>query len=437
MVRKDKRYLWHPFTQMLDWERDPKTLVIEEGEGVTLRDTDGNRYLDGISSLWVNVHGHRKKEIDEAIRKQLGKLAHSTLLGLANEPSILLAEKLIEIAPRGLKKVFYSDSGSTAVEIALKMALQYWRQSDGAAGRRKTKFVHLTEAYHGDTLGSVSIGGIDLFHKIYSPLLFDAIPVSWERPGALKKILNQKSSQIAAVILEPIIQGASGMRLAPRGFLREVRALCDRHGVLLIADEVATGFGRTGEMFACQHEGVTPDLMALAKGLTGGYLPLAATLTTQQVYDAFKGDYAKMKTFFHGHTYTGNPLACAAALANLELFKKEKTLKKLQPKIGFLRRELRRFEDLDSVGEVRQAGFMVGIELVRDKKKKVPYRWEEKIGIRVCQEARRRGAILRPLGNVIVLMPPLAIFQAELQRLLNITYHSIGTVCQEKNGGAE
>lgn len=418
LIQKDKKYVWHPFTQMQDWERDKNVLVIEKGDGVYLRDTDGKKYLDGVSSLWVNVHGHRKREIDVAAKKQIGKLAHSTLLGLANEPSILLAEKLIQIAPRGLKKVFYSDSGSTAVEIALKMALQFWRQKNGGRFRRKTKFVRLANAYHGDTVGSVSVGGIDLFHRMYAPLLFPAFSAAWNDLKGLESLLKKKKNVLAAVIVEPLVQGAAGMLLAPTGGLKKVRRLCDRYGVLLIVDEVATGFGRTGTMFACQQEGVTPDLMAVAKGITGGYLPLAATLTTQKIYDAFKGNYQEKKTFFHGHTYTGNPVACAAALANLDLFEKEKTLQKLGPKIRLLENELKRFETLPHVGEVRQAGFMAGIELA-------PYAWEEKIGVRVCERARRLGAILRPLGNVIVLMPPLSISAAELKKLLDIVEEAI------------
>lgn len=467
LVQKDKKYVWHPFTQMQDWEQD-NILVIEEGKGSWLKDTEGNWYLDGISSLWVNVHGHRKKEIDLAMQQQIKKCAHSTLLGLSNEPAIRLAEKLIQIAPKGLKKVFYSDSGSTAVEIALKMAFQYWQQKEG--GKKKKRFLHLSNAYHGDTLGSASVGGIDLFHEMYAPLMIpsyetpaphcyrcrltkhptqsDFLKVSgncartnppsqnrcqWECVESLKQILSKRSEELAAVIVEPIMQGAAGMHVAPPGFLKQVRQACTKYGILLIVDEVATGFGRTGKMFACELESVTPDLMAVAKGLSGGTLPLAATLTTNEVYQAFKGDYGEKKTFFHGHTYTGNPLACAAALKNLELFEKEKTIKKLKPKIKFLEKELRRFEALEFVGEVRQAGMMVGVELVQNKKKKNPFDWEKRVGARVCQQARSQGVLLRPLGDVVVLMPPLTISLPELKKLLKVTFESITLVCEEVN----
>ncbi len=465
LIQKDRKYVWHPFTQMRDWERE-HFLVVEEGKGSYLKDTDGNWYLDGVSSLWVNVHGHRKKEIDAALQKQIQKLAHSTLLGLGSETSIELAEKLIRLAPKGLTRVFYSDSGSTAVEIALKMAYQYWQQKEKGSYKNKKKFVHLANAYHGDTIGSVSVGGIDLFHEIYSPLLFESLqapsphcyrctltshPFSdprlrvsgnlaqknpaaqkncvWQCVGALETILKKNHSQVAALIVEPVMQGAAGMHVAPPGYLKKVRALCTRYNILLIADEVATGFGRTGKMFACENEAVTPDLMAVAKGLSGGYLPIAATLATEEVYNAFKGEYAEKKTFFHGHTYTGNALASAASLKNLELFEKEKTILKLQPKIKWLEKELARWEKLESVGEVRQAGMMVGVELVQNRGKKIPFDWKEKIGIRVCQEARKRGVLLRPLGNVIVLMPPLSISLKELKKLLAATYQSIVTVC--------
>ncbi len=465
LIQKDKKYVWHPFTQMQSWEKEP-ILVIEEGKGSYLKDTEGNWYLDGVSSLWVNVHGHRKKEIDKALNKQIKKLAHSTLLGLGSESSIELAEKIIEVAPKGLSRVFYSDSGSTAVEIALKIAFQYWQQKDSGQYKKKKKFLNLTNAYHGDTLGAVSVGGMDLFHQVYSSLLFESFQApsphcyrckltplkannsslrvsgnlasqnppakkvcAWQCADKMEQLIKKHHRELAAVIVEPLMQGAAGMHLAPPGFLKKVRQLCTRYNVLLIVDEVATGFGRTGKMFACEHENVKPDLMAVAKGLTGGYLPLAATLATERVYNVFKGKYSDLKTFFHGHTYTGNALASAAAVKNLELFKKEKVLKKLQPKIELMEKELLDFESLDSVGEVRQAGMMVGIELIKNKQRKVSFPWEEKMGMRVCEEARQLGAILRPLGNTIILMPPLSISKKELRNLLKITYRSILKVC--------
>lgn len=416
----DKKYIWHPFTQMHDWLKE-EPLIIKEANGSYLRDIKGRWYLDGASSLWVNVHGHRKKEIDNAIKKQLDKVAHSTFLGLSHKPAIELAERLVNIAPEGLSKVFYSDNGSTSVEVALKICFQYWRQKDK---KEKTKFIYFKNSYHGDTIGSVSVGGIDLFHELYRPLLFKGycLPFSIDR---VKNILERHHRQIAGLIIEPMIQGAAGMLLMPKGFLKRIRDLCLRYNVLFIADEVATGFGRTGKMFACEHEGVRPDILCLGKGITAGYLPLAATLTTDEAYSAFLGEYKDKKTFFHGHSYTANPLACVSAIANLNLFETRKTLKKLQPKISLLEKELKAFEALEHVKEVRQLGFMVGIELVKDKAGNEPYLWEEKIGIRVIKEARKRGAVLRPLGNTIVLMPPLSISIFELRSLLEITRQSI------------
>jgi len=429
----DKKYLWHPFTQMQDWEKEPQ-IVIESGNGSTLTDVHGREYIDGVSSLWVSVHGHRKKDIDLAIATQLNKISHSTLLGLSNVPAVILAEKLIGIAPRGLSRVFYSDSGSTAVEVALKIAFQYWQQK-GTEYQRKTGFLSLTEAYHGDTIGSVSVGGIDLFHSIYKPLLFHTrkfeSPYCYRckygltYPGCLKtclthaeRTIEKYASVTAGLIIEPLVQGAAGMLVQPPGYLKKIRELCTKHNILLIADEVATGFGRTGKMFACEHERVKPDVLCVAKGITGGYLPLAATLTTDEIYRGFLGEYRDFRTFFHGHTYTGNPLACSAALANINLFQKEKTLAKLRPKIAYLSRELSRFKKFRHVGEVRQRGFMVGIELVKNKATKEPYAPEDKVGIRVTRECRRKGLIIRPLGNVIVLMPPLSISLKDLQRML-------------------
>ncbi len=410
----DKKHLWHPFTQMKDWvENDP--LIIERGDGVYLYDTKGNKYIDGVSSLWVTVHGHRKKEIDRAIKDQLEKIAHSTLLGLGNVPAIELAEKLAGIAPKGLNKVFYSDNGSTAVEIALKIAFQYQQQT-GKTG--KTKFITLQNAYHGDTLGSVSVGGIDLFHKIYRPLLFRSFRVKTDL-AEVERIMKKHHGKVAAMVVEPLIQGAAGMLLQPKGFLKGARKLCDKYDILLVCDEVATGFGRTGKMFACEHENVSPDILCVAKGLTGGYLPIAATLTTDKIYRAFLGKHEEDITFFHGHTYTGNPLGCAAALANLSIFKKENTLRKLQPKIKLLARRLNEFKGLKHVSGVRQCGFMAGIE-ISDK-----FAYRQRIGHQVILEARKRGAILRPLGNVIVLMPPLSISKKELNRLLDIVYASM------------
>lgn len=430
---------------MKEWcEENP--LIITEGRGSFLKDITGKWYIDGVSSIWVTVHGHRKKEIDTALKEQIDKISHSTLLGLTHPPAIELAEKLVQIVNTPtvtrngmLSRVFYSDNGSTSVEIGLKIAYQYW-QHKGIT--EKKMFVSLKNSYHGDTIGAVSVGGIDLFHQIFSPLLFKTLHVpspycyrcelNEEYPSCklycltkAEETLKKYHKEIAALIIEPMVQGAGGMIVSSPGYLKGVRRLCNKYNILMIADEVATGFGRTGNMFACEHEGVKPDILCLAKGITGGYLPLAATITTEKIYSAFLGRYKDFKTFFHGHTYTGNQLACAAALANLELFRTERTLKKMEGKTEILRNGLSRILEFPHVGDVRQKGFMVGIELVRDKKTKEPYPIEDKMGIKVCNIAREKGLLIRPLGNVIVLMPPLSISHQELKRLIQITKESI------------
>ncbi len=419
LVAADRSHLWHPFTQQQAWCDEEPPIVIDHAEGTNLYDTDGNVYIDGVSSLWCNVHGHRHPAIDAAIREQLRQVAHSTLLGLSHEPAIELAERLVAIAPEGLTRVFYSDSGSTAVEVALKMAFQWWAQRDEP---QRTGFICLENAYHGDTLGAVSVGGIDTFHSLYEPLLFESWQARAGDAAHLAELLERHGQRVAAVIVEPLVQGAAGMLMQPPGYLRAVRELCDRHGVLLICDEVATGFGRTGAMFACEHEGVSPDFLCLGKGITGGYLPLAATLTTERVYEGFLGRFEELRTFFHGHTYTGNALACAAAVATLKIFERERTIESLQPKIELLERLLaHRIAILPGVAEVRQRGFMVGIQLADQPP-------ELRLGHKVTLAARRRGAIVRPLGDVVVLMPPLAITEAALRRLVAITAAAIAEV---------
>ncbi|MBI3995332.1 MAG: adenosylmethionine--8-amino-7-oxononanoate transaminase [Nitrospirae bacterium] len=436
-----RRYIWHPFTQMAEWEKGTP-LIIERGEGIHLYDIHGKRYLDGVSSIWVNLHGHRKAAMDRAIKNQINKIAHSTLLGLTNIPAIRLAKKLVALAPPGLTKVFFSDNGSTAMEVALKIAFQYWHHR----GRtQKTKFLSLVNAYHGDTIGSVSLGGIELFHGTYSPLLFPTHKVgapycyrcflSKTYPECrlacadeVETVLSRHHQEIAAVVIEPMIQGAAGMLTWPPGYLKRIRDLCTRYRVLMIADEVFTGFGRTGTMFACEHEGVTPDLMAIAKGLTGGYLPLAATLAAGEIYDAFLGEYREFKTFFHGHSYTGNQLGCAAALANIEIFEKERVLERLKPKIETLARFLKPLKDHPNVGEVRQIGLIAAVELVKDRIKKVPFPLEERWGYRVAGEALKRGMILRPLGNVVPLLPPLSVTIPQLKKMVAILIESIRAV---------
>ncbi len=416
----DHDHLWHPFTQQQGWSEEVP-LTIERAEGSYVIDAEGRRYIDGTSSLWCNVHGHRHPAIDAAVREQLGRVAHTTMLGLSHPGAAELAGRLVAIAPPGLNRVFYSDSGSTAAEVALKMAFQYQAQRGGEHGRRSA-FVKLDGAYHGDTIGSVSVGGIDLFHGAYGPLLFETHAVAPGDPAGLERLLGAHGKEIAAVIVEPLVQGAAGILVQPPGYLRAVRELCDTHGALLICDEVATGFGRTGTMFACEQEDVAPDFLCLAKGITGGYLPLAATLTTEAVYEGFLGAPEQQRTFFHGHTYTGNPLACAAALASLDVFEREQTIERLQPKIALLAERLEAVEAMPEVAEVRRCGFMTGVDLGAHDP-------ALRMGHRVTLEARERGAIVRPLGDTVVLVPPLSISAADLTRLMDIVAESIEAAC--------
>ncbi|MET0601766.1 MAG: adenosylmethionine--8-amino-7-oxononanoate transaminase [Baekduia sp.] len=414
----DHEALWHPFTQQQGWSAEDAP-IIERGEGCTLYDTDGNAYLDGVSSLWCTVHGHRHPALDAAVRAQLDRVAHTTMLGLSHPPAIELAQKLLAIAPRGdreLTRVFYSDNGSTANEIALKMAFQFHKIR---GDEQRTKFVYLDMSYHGDTIGSVSVGGIDLFHTLFRPLLFEGIRTAPGDVAGLERILAQRGHEVAALIMEPLVQGAAGIVLHPDGYLRAVRELCDKYNIIMICDEVATGFGRTGTMFACEQEGVVPDLMNVAKGLTGGYLPLAATLATERIYEGFLGKFEEFRTFFHGHTYTGNPLACAAAIATLQVFEDEGTLDALAPKIELLGELLdEHVAPLDCVAEIRRRGTMVGIELT-------DFPLTARMGHQVTLAARARGVIVRPLGDTIVLMPPLSISEDELRRLVAITAEAI------------
>src|SRR3954453_14077511 len=436
----DRSVLWHPFTQQQGW-LDEDFPVIECADDTTLYDTEGNAYIDGVSSLWCTVHGHRHPAIDMAIKDQIDRVAHSTMLGLSHAPAIRLAQRLVGLAPEGLARGFYSDSGSAACEGALKMAYHGGHTRGGGGGwgvalKRayqwwhqrgewwRSGFVCLRDSYHGDTIGSVSVGGIELFHSLYRPLLFDTWHAEPGAPAHMRAILEEHGDRVAAVIVEPLVQGAAGIHVHPEGYLRAVRELCDEFGVLLICDEVATGFGRTGTMFACEQEGVAPDLMCLAKGLTGGYLPLAATLTTERLYEGFLGAFEQFRTFFHGHTYTGNPLACAAALATLAVFEQEHTLERLQPKIALLGELLaEHVESPAAVAAVRRRGFMVGIRLV-------DFPLAARMGHRVTLEARARGAIVRPLGDTVVLMPPLSIAPGELRRLVEITSAAIAAATE-------
>jgi adenosylmethionine-8-amino-7-oxononanoate aminotransferase len=447
LQRWDRDHVWHPFTAVPAGGGEPP-LFIERAEGCYLIDSEGRRYIDGVSSMWCNVHGHRVPELDAALREQLDRVAHSTMLGLANVPATLLARRLVELAPPGLTRVFYSDDGATAVEVALKMAFQYWRQCpDPRPG--KTKFLALQSAYHGDTLGDVSVGDVARFHRLFVPLLFPTLkapgpycyrcPLGLERTSCridcveeLARLVREHAGELAAVLVEPLVQGAAGMITAPPGFLRRVREVTREHGVLLIADEVAVGFGRTGTLFACEQEGVTPDFLCLAKGLTGGYLPLAATLTTEEVFAAFVGEPHQGRAFYHGHTYTGNPLGAAVALANLDLLEHSGVMAVLPAKVERLRRHLDRIARLPCVGDVRQCGMMAGIELVADRPGKTPFPAEKRVGARVCRLAREKGALLRPLGDVIVVMPPLAIEESTLDGLLGVVYDCLSLVADEE-----
>ncbi len=407
LIASDKRHLWHPFTQMRDWcAPGHEPLVLVSGEGAMLRDSEGREYVDGNSSIWTNIHGHNHPAINAAIRTQLERVAHTSFLGFTNPPAIELAEELVKIAPPGLSRVFYSDDGSTAIEVALKMAAQFWQLS-GQPQRRK--FVAFSDAYHGDTMGASSLGGVKTFHERFAAWQF---PV--EHIASLGDLEKLDAGEIAAVVIEPLVQGAAGIRLWPRGMLASLREWCTTRGVLLIADEVMTGFGRTGTMFACEQENVAPDFLAVAKGLTGGFMPLAATLTTERVFETFLGRFEEQKTFFYGHSYTGNQLGCAAALASLRIFREENVLESLQPKIAHLAELLAGLKKISRVRETRQSGFIAGIELARADGSS--FEAVEQAGARVCIAARKHGLLTRPIRDVIVLMPPLCITGEQLEQ---------------------
>ncbi len=439
----DKEYFWHPFTQMKVYEAEDN-LLIERGEGSYLIDIAGNRYLDGVSSIWLTVHGYNHAHISNAVKAQLDKIAHSTTLGQGSVPAAVLAKKLVEVAPPGLSKVFFSDDGATSVEVALKIAYQYWCQKD-ADNRDKYKFISLQEGYHGDTIGSVSVGGVESFHSLFKPYMFPGykapVPYCYRCPlgedretcglrcaREVEGILALYHHEIAALIMEPGMICAGGMIDVPAGYLSYVRQLCDKYDILLILDEVAVGFGRTGTMFACEQEGVAPDILCLSKGITGGYMPLAATLVREKIYQAFWGE--ESKKFTHGHSYTGNQLACAAAIANLEVFEQEDVLAALQPKIDLLRQGLEEFKALEHVGDVRQRGFLVGIELVKDKSTREPFPPEFQLGHKVILAARRHGVILRPILDVIEIVPHLSVSETELQKILTAAKRAIEEITQ-------
>jgi adenosylmethionine-8-amino-7-oxononanoate aminotransferase len=422
LIAADKAHTWHPFTQMQAW-CDPahEPLVLVEGHGAMLRDSRGREYLDGNSSIWTNLHGHNHPKLNAAIRDQLDRVAHVSFLGSTNAPAAQLAERLAGLFPReNLPRVFFSDNGSTAIEVALKMAVQFW-QLDGRPERHR--FLAFDRAYHGDTAGASSVGGIAGFHGRFAQMHF---PV--ERIASLEGLADVPSPEtIAAVIIEPLVQGAAGIRTWPAGMLRELSAWCDIHGIFLILDEVLTGFGRTGTMFACEQERVFPDFLCLAKGLTGGYLPLAATMTTERVFQKFLGRVEELKTFYYGHSYTGNPLACAAALANLDIFEEERVLENLKPKIARLSELLAELAAHPHVRAVRQCGFIAGIEIGATDGSAYP--WAELRGARVCEVAREHGLLTRPVLDTVVLMPPFCVTLEQLGDAVEAIRRGIDAVC--------
>ncbi|MGX2961045.1 adenosylmethionine--8-amino-7-oxononanoate transaminase [Peribacillus sp. JNUCC 23] len=437
----DKEYVWHPFTQMKMYQQN-KPLIIESGQGSYLYDIEGKKYLDGYASLWVNVHGHNVPALNEALIHQVHQIAHSTLLGSANVPSILLAKKLAEITPGNLCKVFYSDTGSASVEIALKIAYQYWQNTNLEKYKNKHTFISLDDAYHGDTIGSVSVGGMDLYHRIFEPLLFKRVSLPTPHTyrmtefdhaedvknfclQRLESLLQEKADEIAGIIIEPLVQGAAGIITHPSGFLKGVENLCRKYNILLICDEVAVGFGRTGTMFACEQEEVVPDILCVGKGITGGYMPLAATITSQKIFDAFLGDKEEHKTFYHGHTYTGNQLSCSVALKNIQLMEETALIEKVQVNASFVKEQLQELYKLDIVGDIRQRGLMVGIEIVQNKETKTIFPIQENKLDNIVLAARQKGLIIRQLDQVLTFMPVLAMSQNELEEAIRIIYQSI------------
>lgn len=437
LARLDRNAVWHPFTQMAEYE----PFIIERAAGCTLYDLQGNAYLDGASSMWCNVHGHAHPKLNAALTAQAAKVSHVTALGASNPAAIELAGRLVDMTSAELNHVFFSGDGSSAIEVALKMAFQYWRQKAQPEPKR-VAYIAFDDAYHGDTIGSVSLGGVARFHDMFEPLLFDVVrlpsPRTFRPPAGvdpeatcdfylsqLSHALQQRPGEVAAVVIEPLVQGAAGMITHPPGFLQGVRRLTRNHNVLLIADEVAVGFGRTGKMFACEHEDVAPDLLCLGKGLTAGYLAMSATLATTEIYNAFLGDYGESKSLFHGHTYAGNPLAAAVANASLDLFESERTLENLQPKIASLTERLAVLKDHPHVGDIRQCGLLAGVELVRDRNTNEPYHWEERRGQRVCDHALTKGVWIRPLGNVVVIIPPLAITLEDLDQICDAVIEGV------------
>lgn len=442
IIESDIKHVWHPFTQMKEYE-NTLPVVITKGKGIYLYDIDGNKYLDAISSWWVNTLGHSNKRLNKALYKQAKTLEHMIFANFTHPWGVELAEKLVKLHNNSLTKVFYSDNGSTAVEVALKMAYQYWMQS---GFEKKSKFIALKNSYHGDTIGSVSVGGVDLYHKIFKPLLFEIFqaespncyrcPMGKEKCSceiecvdSVEDILKEHSDEIAGIIIEPLVQAAGGMIIYKPEYLLQLRTLCDKYNVLLIDDEVATGFGRTGKMFAYQHAKITPDIVCMSKALTAGYMPLSVTMTNEKIYNAFYDDWDKFKTFFHGHSYTANPLAIAVALENLKILEQDNILEKNQKKIERFKNRLERFKELEHVGDIRQQGMIAAIELVKNKETKEPFDYKLRIGKKVCDYALKKGLLIRPLGDVVYFMPPYIITDKEIDKVLNITFEAVSAVC--------
>ena len=444
LLEDDLKYIWHPFTQMKELENEEnKPIIIKRGKGIYIEDMDGNKYIDAVSSWWVNTLGHSNKKLNKAIAKQAKEIEHVIFAGFTHKPAIQLAKSLIKLTNNNLKHVFYSDNGSTAVEVALKMAYQYWVLKGKSI---KRKFIALKNSYHGDTLGAVSVGGIDLYHKVYKPLLFEIVqaqspycyrcPCNCEKEScneeclnSVENILKEQSKEIAGIIIEPLVQAAGGMIMYKKEYITKLRALCDKYDILLIDDEVAMGFYRTGKLFAYEHAKIVPDIVCAAKGITAGYMPLSVTLTTDKIYNEFyDNDIDGTKTFYHGHSYTGYPLACAVANENLKILKKMNIEEYLKPKIKKFAQELKKFEKHKNVGDIRQCGMICAIELVKDKATKEPFSYEDSIGKKIYQKGLKLGALLRPMWNCIYFLTPYIITEKEIEKLTNIAYKALNEV---------
>lgn len=444
-IEKDLKYVWHPDTQHKQYEGENyKPTLIERGEGIYVYDAQGKKYIDAVASWWVNTLGHSVERLNKVLFEQANKIEHVLLADFTHKPAIELAEKLVKLAGEPFSKVFYSDDGSTANEVAIKMAYQYWYQKGQP---QKKYFVSMTDSYHGDTLGTVSVGGIDIYKEVFKPLVFETLkvcaPYCYRCPKGfdkstcslqclkdVEKLFAKRSCEIAAIIVEPLVQGAAGMRVYPVEYLKRLRKLCDEYDVLLIDDEVAMAFGRTGKYFAFEHAQIKPDIFCVAKGITAGYIPLAATITTDKIYKEFYDDFSKLKTFYHGHSFTGNPIACAIAVENLKIMEEEKIVENLPCKIEAFKKSLEKFKGLKHVGDIRHIGMIGAVEMVKDTKTKEPYHFEERMGHRVFLEAMKRGAILRPIGNIIYFMPPLIITEEQIEELTQIAYDSIKAVTE-------